>query len=94
MAVAWDINITVTNLAERRLRIQATRADNADPNNPRTFSVDGIYDTVNKTPQQLLTEYTDLLWGKYQAEVTIETNHAALIGQAETALRNALEATE
>lgn len=95
MPVTWTVQLTVTNLAERRVRLTATRTDtDQTPEEVRTYTADGIYDTVNKTPQELLLEYTDLFWAKYEADVAAEINHADLIIGAENALANALDAKE
>lgn len=91
MAVVWTIEIQVTNLATREVIVRGTRTDGADV---WTDTIVGKYDTANHTPQELLATYTDGLWNLYQLQKTKEANIAALIGQAESALANALNAKE
>jgi len=91
MAGTWEATIQVVDLAKRTVRVQAVRTDGEDV---RTYSAEGKYDTVTNTPQELLAIYTNLFWGLYQAEVAQEGQVTALVGQAENALANALDAKE
>lgn len=91
MAGTWGVSIQVADLAQRTVRVQATRTEGEDV---RVYSAEGTYDTVNNTPQALLAKYTSLFWDLYQGEVTKEAQIAALVGQVQTALANALDAKE
>ena len=91
MAGTWAVDVEVIDLPQRTIRVQGTRTDGEDV---RTYCVEGKYDRVNFTPHQLLTVYTGWLWDQYQADLVKETQIAALLGQAETALANALNAQE
>ncbi len=95
MAITWTVDIAVTDLVSRSISIAATRTDTGViPTKVRSYNAVGKYDTVSMTPQQLLTHYTNLFWDLYQAEITRETQVATLVGQAKTALTNALQAKE
>jgi len=91
MAGTWSVSIQVADLAQRTVRVQATRTDGEDV---RVYSTEGKYDTVNNTPQELLAMYTGVFWDLYEAEVAKEAQIAALVGQAEIALAGALDAKE
>ena len=92
MPATWEIHIDVIDLQERRVRVAVRRTEGADV---WDFSLDDAkYDTANKTPAQLREEFADNIWDHYQRHVAQQSQIAAMIGQAETALANALMAKE
>jgi hypothetical protein len=97
MAITWAVEIEVTKLIssqEAECNITGTRTDDADPDNPKVYKVQGLYDTVNNTPAQLLATYGDLLWAEYQADATEQAEIDALVSTAETALATNLQNRE
>ena len=95
MAVSWDVKIQVTDLKNREVSVTATRTDDSvTPPEVRSYRAEGKYDTESQTKQELLDMYSGIFYDLYQAELAKETQIATLVGQAETALQDALMAKE
>ena len=85
----WKVDISVTNLAERRIRATATRTEGVEPDiEVRSYSLEmqvplGI--TFDQTSTGLCTKFWDL----YQAQLDEEDTVAAFLGTiaAETATK-------
>jgi len=95
VAITWDVQIEVVDVATQAIRIAATRTDDAvTPPQVRTYRAVGKYDLATRTKQELLAHYAGIFWDLHQAEVSKETQGATLLGQAATALASALQAKE
>lgn len=91
MSVNWITKITVTNLAEKRVKVSGTRVDGADV---KTYSFDTVYNRSNETIGQFQNRLGSLLWQQHLAATAKQTASAALIGASEEAVTAGLNAQE
>lgn len=98
MSVNWKVEITMTDLATRRIRATATRTVTSlilgTVTEVRNYSLEGTFDTQTKTLKELQDHLLEVFWGLYQKEVNREAQIALLVGPTETTLAAALKAKE
>jgi len=83
----WELNITVKDVATKRVAITATRTTGEDV---RSFTVsDAIVETAEQKAAIL-----DQFWAMYQASVTKQTAVDAMVGTLESAGAANLNARE
>ena len=90
MAITWASTITPLNIASYEATISATRTDDIDPTNSKTY-------TVPKAKIQTAGErlaVADELWASHQADLAKETAVANFISTHEATLVINLEARE
>lgn len=86
----WEVTIVVTSLAERRIRATATRTEGAFV---RTYTLATIV-PQGPTAEQIATGLANQIWELYQAELTKETNEAAVVAQVAGLAATKLDAKE
>ena len=96
MAVTWAAVVTLTDAATKAITVVATRTDDALPpaTGVRTYTIDGVYDVVTNTPEELLQIVANGVWDKYQLEAGKESQLATIKARAEAALKAELESRE
>lgn len=87
--MAWTTSITVTNLGERRVRVEATRTEGEDV---CVYSVDAQIDLAN-LPQSR-NQIIDALWAQHEEALAREVSIAALLDGWEDSLNTALDGME
>ncbi len=90
MAISWDVQINVLDVAAQAVSVTATRTDDADPTNPKTYSV--AYAVITTSAQKLAV--MDNIWSQHQAAVTKESAIGAFIGSLQADAKTNLEARE
>ena len=94
MAATWTVEIDVLDLPTKRIRVTATRTDDADPDNPFVHVTEGSTDTSAHT----LGEIRDMLVAQcvaaYEAHAAHTQAVAAVVDGYEAALTTALNAEE
>lgn len=91
MAVTWEVKIDVLNLAEKRVRVTATRTENGDV---FSYSLETHVDTASKPLAEIRAMIGDMTWAEYQAKATKEAAVATLLEGWEAALESDLMAKE
>jgi len=85
----------VLNLAEKRVRVTATRTDDGpDPPDVFSYSLETIVDESVMPLAEIRAMVVDMTWAKYQAKVTKEAAIATLLEGWESALESDLMAKE
>lgn len=90
MAITWELKITPISIPEKTGSILATRTDDADPENPRTY-------TVPKTPFKTTAQKTaawNEIRNKHLAVIAKETAISNFVSTLETQGKTYLEAQE
>lgn len=90
MAISWDVQINVLDVAAQAVSVTATRTDDADPTNPKTYSV--AYAVITTNAQKLAA--MDNIWAQHQAALTEKSAVDAFIGTLEADAKTNLEARE
>jgi len=90
MAVSRNVEITVLDVVTKAVSVAATRTDDADPDNPKSYAVS--YAIIATAPQKL--EVTDNIWAQHQSATTKQTAIDAFIGTLESDAKANLEARE
>jgi len=90
MAINWDIKITVLDVARKTVRVTATRTDDADPDNPRTYTIL----SANIATAEQKVNVLDNIWQQHQADLARQAAIDAFVGDLETAANANLEARE
>ena len=93
MAITWDIEFAVTNLAEKRVRVTAKRTDDV-AGTTWTKSAATLYNTATETKGQFLTRIKDTIWNSYQAYLAEQASYASLLSDWENLIEAALDAEE
>lgn len=94
MAIAWNVQIDVIDLSEKRVCVIATRVDDALPDDPWTYSLEGSVDTSVYTLAQIRTALVDQIWANWQAHVAKEVQITDLLSGWESALESDLQDKE
>ena len=94
MAVTWDVQIDVLDLAAKKVRVTHTRADDAvDALVPEwTFASNGIVDMVNLRAYRVALTAT--AWAEWEAYRDKQQSIAAVVPGWELALTNDITAKE
>ena len=90
MAATWTIDFTVTNLAEKRVNVTATRTDGEDvwtKTLPRRFN-----DDENKVA--FLTRIKNTFQVEYSASLALASQYEALLSDWADLIKAALESEE
>ena len=87
----WQTSITVTNLAEKRVSISATRTDGADVT---SYSAETIFDSGSETLAQFQTRLGTLMWQQHLAATSQQSTIDTLIGASESVISAGLDAQE
>jgi len=83
MAVTWNVDLAVTDLAQRRISVTATRTDDTpEPDDVRTYTAQVQIPETGALAA--LQAAMDFIFAKYEAEVAIEAQHAALLSNWES----------
>ena len=85
----WDVQIEVTDRADRRIRVTGTRTDGEDV---RTYTASAQVDTDNL--QASLRKVMDTIFASHEAAIAEEAANATLVSgweDAATAYLNGLE---
>ena len=90
MAVTWDVQITVLDVATKAVSVAATRTDDSKPTEAKTYNV--LYALIPTTAAKLAV--LDNIWAQYQADKTRQAQIGAFIGALETDAKANLEARE
>ena len=94
MAATWTAEIDVLDLATKRIRVTATRTDDADPDNPFVHVTEGSTDTTVHTLIQIRDMLVAQCVAAYEAHAAKQTAVAAVVATYEAALTAALNAEE
>ena len=90
MAVTWTCEIEAVDVANKLVRVTATRTDDTDPENVKTVTVSS--ESVDISTQEKKLAALDVLWAKYEAKVAkndaIETVLAGLAASVVTNFTN------
>jgi len=90
MAISWNVDITVLDVVTKAVSVAATRTDDTDPDNPKSYAV--LYAIIDTAPQKLAV--MDNIWEQHQATTTKQTAIDAFIGSLESDAKANLEARE
>lgn len=90
MAISWQVTITVLSIERKEISVIATREDDEDPDNPRTYRIPW---TEIATPAQK-TAAIDKIWSLHQAAIAREGQVSTVVGTLETQAKALLEAKE
>ncbi len=95
MAITWQTQIVIVDVAEKRVQITATRTDSADPDNPSTYSGATHLNPIGgETLGEMRDRLAQHLYGLYEADVAAESAAQAVISTYESELNTALDALE
>jgi len=90
MAISWNLKISILDVATKAVSVTATRTDDTDPGNPKTYAV--AYAIISSAAQKL--DVLDNIWAQHQAAITRQTAIDNFIGDLEDAAKSNLEARE
>ena len=94
MAVTWDVEITVKDLARKEVSVRAMRTDGVEVRGPYIIT-SRLLDTSGKwTLASIRDDCVGMLRGQYLEELARETAVEAVVAGYEDALGVALEAAE
>ena len=94
MAATWTVHIDVLGLATQRIRVTATRTDDADPDNPFVHTTEGSTDTTVHTLPEIRDMLVAQCVAEYQAQAARQAHVDAVVTTYEAALAAALNAEE
>ena len=94
MAATWTVEIDVLDLPTKRIRVTATRTDDADPDNPFVHVTEGSTDTSAHTLGEIRDMLVAQCVAEYQAHVVKQAAVDPVIATYEAALTDALNAEE
>ena len=94
MAGTWTAHIDVLDLATKRVRVTATRTDDADPDNPFVHVTEGSTDTAQHTPPEIRDMLVAQCVAEYQARAARQAQVDAVVTTYKAALAAALNAEE
>lgn len=91
--MAWSVAITIVDLAERQASVTATRTDDADSDDVRTYCLSSVFVDTDNLPRtrQLIV---DGIWSLHEAALVRESEIAGMIGGWENALAGDLDGLE
>lgn len=91
--MAWETQITVKSLARCELSVSATRTDDADPEDVRSYTLTSVVVDLDDLPGAL-TQVVNDLYAAYLADEARRAQVETLIGGWEDAVATALVARE
>lgn len=95
MTVTWDVEIEVRSLADKLLRVVATRTDDVPiPAHVWSYSVEGKVDTSEHTLAEIRLALVNQIWANWLEYSTNEREVNALLSGWESDLETDLQAKE
>ena len=95
MAAIWTVSIEVTNVALKQCNVTMVRTDDADPENPFSYTTAGHVDTSGGLSLVDIRDgFRDQAVAEYQVWAAKQDAVAAIVATYETALADALQAEE
>ena len=90
--MAWAVQIAVKDLERRAVSVTATRTDDGDPTDVRTYNAESVVDLSNLPRSKAVI--VDSLYAQYEADQARRAQIKAMIGGWEDALAVGLQARE